>query len=218
MKDLHISHGLNLKPSMMLPLAFSLERKAILHSLEDHENPQSLTLSSGHWQRWSAQTDKWVKEMDSNSDVLAYSITAPLIIDSLNRINLKVNKLILLSPAFFFRGHSFVKRLALKLPNKFPIPSFNNASARCSPWLALGMYRDIIEQLNIPQKIPANSCWLAIHRYDELLDASQTLAWAKQVKCQATLLTKPYLPSFHATYLPHRLPLSKLQKYLNSNT
>lgn len=215
--SLFIGHGLNLIPDRMLPLAHALKRDPILCALDDHLHPHKLHSKNGHWQRWSEQADEWVKKMDETSDVLAYSLTAPLMIQALERANKKVNRLLLISPAFFIRKRALAQTLAKIFPDQFLIPSFNHKDFSCTRSLPVGLYREMWQNAHAPENVPAKKTLVVIHRFDELLDASATIAWAHRLNLGHELLKNPMLPLFHATFSVQRLPIPLLDSFINSN-
>lgn len=218
MKQLHLSHGLNLKPSKLDDLSKSLGRSPIIHSLSDHTN-KNLNLSGfGQWDRWQDEASQWVKSFNNETDVLAYSISAPLILNALNETNIKINKLILISPAFFPRYSTFTKKFLNTIKFNFYVPSFNTKSDRCASWIQSDLYREVFNQLVVPKSVPAKETLLLMHRYDEILNTKQTLDWAKRQNVQSLELKTPLFPPFHATYKPERLPIDALQAYLNSKS
>lgn len=217
-KPLFIGHGLNLIPDRMLPLAHALNRNPILCALDDHLHPEKLHYENGHWQRWSEQADEWVTQMDEDSDVLAYSLTSPLIVQALERAKKKINNLLLVSPAFYIRKREFAQSVARVLPDSMLVPSFNNSKFSCTGSLPVGLYRDMWQHAIAPKSISAKQVLVVIHRYDELLDAKATIKWAQQLNYQHELLIKPKLPLFHATFSPKRLPIERLDSFINSNS
>lgn len=200
----------------MLMLGHALNRTPILHQLCDHQNPQLLTKPNGHWQRWLDDVQTWVKQLDQDSDVIAYSLSASLILQALSEANIQIRKLVLLSPSLFFRRQETM--FTKLLPDTFMIPSFNHPKKNCRAYLPLGLYRELWrEQKNITKAV-AQETLVMIHRYDELLDVGKTQSWAKQLNFHYHQLNTPLLPPFHATYDPRRLPLPVLANFINSNT
>tara|TARA_R110002049_G_scaffold123158_8_gene278248 strand:- start:1453 stop:2061 length:609 start_codon:yes stop_codon:yes gene_type:complete len=200
----------------MLDLANDLERKPILYTLNNHQKKSLNQFEQNQWQKWKSEALSWVENFDSSTDLLAYSISAPLILSALKETNTTINKLILVSPAFYPRFQKISTGLLDILPKNFLIPSFNKKSDRCNSWVSAELYREIFEQLLPPQDKMAKSCLLLIHRYDEILDSSKTLAWGKKHGCEVIELNSPLTPPFHATYKSKRLPIKTISDYLKS--
>lgn len=216
MKQLHLSHGLNLKPSKLNELAKALDRTPVIHSLEDHAQNSLNHSGFGQWNAWQDEARQWVKNFNCDTDLLLYSISAPLILNALNEANIKINKLILISPAFFPRFESLTKKLLEKIQYNFFVPSFNNKSDRCASWIQSDLYREVFNQLQIPDSIPATKSIILMHRYDEILNTKKTKNWSKTHEFEFLELKTPLFPPFHATYKPERLPIETLRAYLNS--
>lgn len=217
-KPLFIGHGLNLIPDQMLPLAHALKREPILCALDDHLHPEKLRAKNGYWQRWSKQADEWVVQMNETSDVLAYSLTSPLIIQALERANKRINKLLLISPAFYIRKRKLAQSVASILPDQMLIPSFNHSHFSCTGALPVGLYRDMWRYALAPENVLATQVLVVMHRFDEVLDTKATMRWAQERGYQSQILTEPKLPLFHATFLPKRLPIDLLNSFINSDS
>lgn len=200
----------------MLKLAHALNRTPVLHQLNDHQNPHLLTRPSGHWQRWKEDVQTWVTQLNQDSDLIAYSLSASLILQALSEADIQIRKLILLSPSLFFRQQETI--FTKFLPDTFMIPSFNHPKKNCRAYLPLGLYRELWREQKLITQPVASETLVMIHRYDELLDVEKTKHWAKQLNLDYLQLNTPLLPPFHATYDPKRLPLLRLEKFINSNT
>tara|TARA_R110000868_G_scaffold248282_12_gene504701 strand:+ start:4215 stop:4871 length:657 start_codon:yes stop_codon:yes gene_type:complete len=216
---LHLFHGLNLRPEAMLPLGRALSENPVVHSLKDHANCNINSESANHWQRWNDDADQWVTQLDSDSVVLSYSISAPLLINALKKANKTVNKMILLSPAFYFKKSFTIVGCYLNfLPNGFLIPSFNKKTERCNFGLPLGLYRSIKDNLNVPTSFQARSSIVLIHPGDELLQSKPTLKLAKQCAAKTVVLSSPRLPPYHASYKASCAPIDILREFMKSDT
>lgn len=218
MKELHLSHGLNLHPSRLESLAIELDRKPIIHSLSDHLHKDLGRSGIGQWKIWQDEARQWVKSFNHDSDLLCYSISAPLILNALLETKLKINKLVLISPAFFPRFALPARKILNILDFNFYVPSFNSKADRCTNWVQSDLYREIFEHLAPPVELAAKKSILLMHRFDEILDTKQTLEWAKHHSIELTELKTPFYPPFHATYRSKRLPIDQIKFYLNSNT
>ncbi len=217
MQQLHVSHGLNLNPQKMIQLAQALGTTPVLHALSDHQEKRLHQSENEKWQKWMTEVENWVINFDQTTNLLAYSISAPLIMNALNEKNIEINKLILIAPAFFPRFKNISRKLLKFIPFNFPVPSFNNKSDRCNSWIPADLYREVFENLERPERLPTKKCILLIHRFDEILDSKKTIAWGKQVGCEIHELKSPVYPPFHATYQPQRLPIKIIKDYLNSS-
>ncbi|MBH48089.1 MAG: hypothetical protein CME71_07950 [Halobacteriovorax sp.] len=214
---LHLFHGLNLKPTAMLPLAKALSFDPVIHSLNDHKNPKLLNMTSHHWHRWELDANRWCASLDQNSMVLCYSISAPLLINALNENNKEVGCLIMLSPAFYFK--SLFRFLAYLdyLPDRLPIPSFNKPEYRCARTLPLGMYKSIKENLPVPKRLPSHKSLMIIHRHDELLDATKTIDLGRSLGAQTLALNSTYPRPYHASFKPNETLVNALSNFIKSD-
>tara|TARA_R110000868_G_scaffold242548_1_gene498049 strand:- start:10911 stop:11564 length:654 start_codon:yes stop_codon:yes gene_type:complete len=214
---LHLFHGLNLKPQAMLPLAAALKFDPIVHALHDHENPDLLSRTSHHWERWKVDAKGWCNSLDQNSIVLCYSISAPLLIDSLNESNQKVGHLIMLSPAFYFKKLFNILGHLHFLPDQLPIPSFNKVEYRCASTLPLGLYQSINDNLRVPKSLPSRKSLMLIHHHDELLHATKTIQLGHRLGATALDLESPTQRPFHASFKPEDSLIKVIDAFIKSD-
>ena len=214
---LHLFHGLNLRPKAMLSLATALGYDPVIHSLNDHEKPELLNQPCHHWPRWKLDANHWCDSLDQDSIVLCYSISAPLLIAALNEKNQKVGCLIMLSPAFYFKSlFNFLAHLNF-LPDRLPIPSFNQAKYRCARTLPLGLYKSINENLLVPKRLPSHKCLLLIHNQDELLNAAKTIELGRTLGAQTLALNSTSPRPFHASFKPNESLVNVIKHFIKSD-
>lgn len=182
----YIAHGLNQKISIwdrwVEDIENNINSQVILSQLKGHTSQESLNKSS--YGLWYKQIEEDLSKIFTAPQqkpvhILAYSLGALLVVETLLKHNYQPNKLILIAPAF--KPHfalSLIPDVSKEVLKKINIPSLSPKHSRVHNRISLYVYKEIQKAservVNELQYLRAKEFSVIMDKRDELLNGLKT--------------------------------------------
>jgi esterase/lipase len=215
-------HGLNLKPSKMLPLAQRLctpsnGLQCTILTLSGHEEDTSETMDGADAETWKTETFEAIQSLRSK----AIATRTPLFLvgyslgglmgtwgaQSRPEDNKIFDAMVLIAPAIFPKWYTRITPY-LPLPDHFHLPSKNHPEYRANPGTSLAAYRamftvinEVQSQKNLDQTLGKTPTLVFLNPRDELVSEDRTASWIKKVRL--TSWTSELIDGLTSSLTPH---------------
>ncbi len=215
-------HGLNLKPSKMLPLAQRLctpsnGLQCTILTLSGHEEDNSVTMAGADADIWKAETSEAIQHLRSK----ATATRTPLFLVGYSLGGLMgawgaqsgpddtqiFDAMVLIAPAIFPKWYTRITPY-LPLPDHFHLPSKNHPEYRAKPGTSLAAYRamftvinEVQSQKNLEQSLGKTPTLVFLNPKDELVSEDRTASWIK--KERLTRWNSELIDGLTSTLSPH---------------
>ncbi len=187
---LFLMHGLNNRPSVLVPMAQELQKDYEIIALEGHYRPtekERIQVASNQTKEEFLSPIRGLmqEQGSSNGSLLAYSFGGLIGLYLLESSQIKFRKIVLIAPALFLRWYVNLLR-PLSYFTSYSLPSFSPALYRANSSVSLNLYRHLFELVDdVHRLLPFKNLpptLVILDREDELIDSSRTESFAKETQ------------------------------------